>query len=72
MPDPTPEENERIDQTLVALALCKQHYVDHGRTTGLQVAGSCPRCGDKLKYLPAYNGHFTVWCDTTGCLEGRE
>jgi hypothetical protein len=71
--DPTPEEEAQFDQTCKAWEMCKKHWDENGKPGGIQVAGACPRCGDKLKYaVSTYNGHFAVWCDATGCLSARE
>ena len=73
MEDPTPAELEQMDQSIKAAEICHQHYEANGHPIGLNVAGACPRCGDKLKYVVAQNnGHFSVWCDALGCIAVRE
>jgi hypothetical protein len=45
------------------------HSAERGHPNGLQEAGPCPRCGDRLKYIVRHPRlGFVVWCDRVGCV----
>lgn len=58
------DEEERA-----AWDLAQAHSAAHGAPGGLQQAGACPRCGDRLKYIARQPRlGFVVWCDRAGCV----
>jgi len=66
MTERSDEEIEEIAADIaVALAFIQE---DSKGRRGVKGSISCPRCGKKLNYSVAKNGHRWGKCETEGCL----